>query len=157
MTFAATHAPALIPVSTGPAAGRVLVLDTDADRQALLADVVGRAGSEVTFATSGVEAMERLATRRPEIVLVAGLEDGSARGFLSWARPRYPEVALVALAGSIEDATELYNLGADIVETMPLDPDRLGAKLGAAMRRLPAHAPVIPVAEGAPALATQAA
>jgi two-component system OmpR family response regulator len=155
MTFAATPSPNLIPLQREPAAGRVLVLDTSADRRALLADVVGRAGSEVAIATSGVEAMERLSTRRPDIVLVADLEDGSTRGFLAWARPRYPEVALVALAGSIEDSTELYHLGADIVETLPLDPDRLGAKLAAAMRRIPAHAPVVPTAE--PALVTQAA
>jgi DNA-binding response OmpR family regulator len=155
MTFAATHTPTVIPLQSEAAVGRVLVLDTAPDRRALLADVVGRAGSEVAIATSGVEAMERLSTRRPDIVLVADLEDGSTRGFLAWARPRYPEVALVALAGSIEDSTELYHLGADIVETLPLDPDRLGAKLAAAMRRIPAHAPVVPTVE--PAVITQAA
>jgi DNA-binding response OmpR family regulator len=159
MTFATPNSHNLIPLAGDAAAGRVLVLDTDPDRRALLADVVGRAGSEVALATSGVEAIERLTSRGADIVLVADFEDGSPHGFIAWARPRYPELALVALADDIEDATELYRLGADIVETLPLDPDRLGAKLAAAMRRIPAHAPVavVPTAEPPPALAIQAA
>ena len=125
--------------------GRVLVLDHDPERQALLADVVGRAGADIMLAGSGVEAMEQLATGEAQSLLVADLEDGSLRGFISWARPRYPGLAVIALADDIEGATELYRLGADIVETLPLDPDRLGAKLAAAMRRVPsdAGAPVI--------------
>jgi DNA-binding response OmpR family regulator len=165
MTFAARNPHDLIPLPSDPASGRVLVLDTDPDRRALLADVVGRAGSEVALAHTGVEAIERLGTRHPDVVLVADFEDGSPHGFVAWARPRYPELALVALADDIEDATELYRLGADIVETLPLDPDRLGAKLAALMRRsaaagaraAEAAAPVVPTAEPPPALAIQAA
>jgi DNA-binding response OmpR family regulator len=114
------------------------VLDADPERQALLADVVARASADIVLAGSGVEAMDRLETRRPHSLLVADLEDGSLRGFISWARPRYPDLAIIAIADGVGDATELYRLGADIVETLPLEPDRLGAKLAAAMRRVPA-------------------
>ncbi len=159
MTFAAPNSHNLIPLPSNPASGRVLVLDTDPERRALLADVVGRAGSEVALAASGVEAIERLASRGADVVLVADFEDGSPHGFIAWARPRHPELALVALADDIEDATELYRLGADIVETLPLDPDRLGAKLAAVTRRMASHAPaaVVPTAEPPPTLAIAAA
>jgi DNA-binding response OmpR family regulator len=148
-------------MSTASAAGRpngrVLVVDTDHSRQALLADVVARTGAEVVLAGSGVEAMERLSTRRPDIVLVADLDDGSARGFLAWAGPRHPDISLVAIADDIEDATELYHLGADLVETLPLDPDRLGAKLAATTRRFAARGNAAVPVDGEPALLTQAA
>jgi len=112
----------------------VLVMDTDTDRRDLLADVVTRAGGRPTVSTTGAEAMERLATEAPECMLVADLPDGSARAFIAWARPRYPALAIVAVADGVQESTELYHAGADLVATMPLDGDLLGAKLAAALR-----------------------
>jgi DNA-binding response OmpR family regulator len=142
--LAPTRTRTVTRIPTGVSTGRVLVLDTDEGRQALLSDLVARAGTDVVLAASGVEAMDRLRTRRPDGVLIADLEDGSARGFLAWLRPRYPDLAVIAVAPGIEEATELYLLGADIVETLPLDPDRLGAKLAAVMRRKTAIAHAMP-------------
>jgi DNA-binding response OmpR family regulator len=113
---------------------RVLVLDASNDRRALLADVVTRAGGEASFASSGAEAIERLGTRRPQCLLVGGLPDGSRRAFIAWARPRFPDVAIVAIADQREHATELYNAGADDIALAPIDADLLGAKLAAAVR-----------------------
>jgi len=115
---------------------QVLVLDTDSERQGLLADVVTRAGGESSLAGTGADALAALRDDAPNAVLVAGLPDGSSRGFVSWARPRYPDLAIVAVAGDAAEATDLYNAGADVVTTLPLDPDLLGAELAAALRRV---------------------
>lgn len=116
---------------------RVLVLDTDGERQWALSDAVHRAGGEAIVARSGAEAVKLLAQDADELpaLLVGGLPDGSRRGFVAWARPRLPDLAIVAIADDAGEATALYNAGADIVTTAPLDPDLLGAKLGAALRR----------------------
>ena len=113
---------------------RVLVLDTEADRRDLLSDVVTRAGGQSAAATSGADAIERLKSDTPECVLVADLPDGTARAFIAWARPRYPDLAIVAIADGVQESTELYHAGADLVATVPIDADLLGAKLGAALR-----------------------
>lgn len=122
---------------TNASTSRILVIDGDPERQWLLADAVRRAGDEPAVVRSGAAAVELLREAGAELpaMLVAGLPDGSRRGFVSWARPRFPEVAIVALADDAGEATALYNAGADIVTAPPIDPDLLGAKLGAARRR----------------------
>jgi DNA-binding response OmpR family regulator len=119
------------------APNRVLVLDVDGERQDLLADVVTRAGGVSRPAGSGAAAVEILLDdEHLQLVLVAGLPDGSPRGFVSWARPRHPDLAIVAVARNAAEATDLYNAGADVVTSLPLDPDLLGAELAAALRRV---------------------
>ena len=115
---------------------RVLVLDGDSERQSILDDIVARAGGETDLATTGADAIELMADGDAHALLVAGLPDGSRRGFVSWARPRFPDLAIVAIAADASEATDLYNAGADIVTTLPIDPDLLGAKLAAALRRV---------------------
>jgi DNA-binding response OmpR family regulator len=116
------------------AAPRVLVIDGDSDRRDLLTDVVTRSGGRPEIAATGAETIELLAAQAPECLLVASLPDGTARAFIGWARPRYPAVAIVAIADGVQESTELYHAGADLVAPMPLDADLLGAKLAAAMR-----------------------
>jgi DNA-binding response OmpR family regulator len=118
----------------GSTAGSVLVLDADDERRDLLADVVTRAGGEHSLAASGAEAIEQLRSSTAQAILVAGLPDGTRAAFVAWARPRYPHVAIAAVAEHVEHATELYNAGADVVMILPIDHDLLGAKLGAAIR-----------------------
>jgi DNA-binding response OmpR family regulator len=112
----------------------VLVVDTDADRRELLADAVTRAGGQSAVAGTGAETIERLGRETPECLLIADLPDGSARAFIAWARPRFPELAIVAVGDGAAESTELYHAGADLVASMPLDADLLGAKLAAALR-----------------------
>ena len=149
----ALAAPAVVPIGrptgddirnhrrghrSSPAARRaslVLVLDGDGERQALFADIVTRAGGETVRSCSGADAIGALESHEPQAILVAGLPDGSLRGFIAWARPRHPDLAIVAVADGAQDATDLYNAGADVVATAPVDPDLLGAKLAAALRR----------------------
>jgi DNA-binding response OmpR family regulator len=120
-----------------PTASRILVLDRGGERQWLLVDAVTRAGVEAAVAHTGAEALELLTASQNDLpaLLVGELPDGSARGFVAWARPRFPDLAIVAVATDAGEATDLYHAGADIVTTPPLDPDLLGAKLGAALRR----------------------
>ena len=126
------------PITSTSTSSRVLVLDADGERQWALSDAVHRAGGEAVVARTGAEAVKLLAHDADALpaLLVGGLPDGSRRGFVAWARPRLPDLAIVALADDAGEATALYNAGADIVTTAPLDPDLLGAKLGAALRRV---------------------
>jgi DNA-binding response OmpR family regulator len=130
---APTASPDPVPARRG-SAPRVLVMDTDSDRRDLLTDVVTRAGGRPEIGATGAETIGLLADDTPECLLVAGLPDGTARAFIAWARPRYPGVAIVAIAQDVPESTELYHAGADLVAPMPIDADLLGAKLSAAMR-----------------------
>lgn len=116
---------------------RILVVDGDPERQWLLSDALLRRGVEGAVAPSGADAVALLQDAGADFpaVLVGGLPDGSRRGFVSWARPRFPELAIVTLADDTGEATALYNAGADIVTVPPIDPDLLGAKIRAALRR----------------------
>ncbi|MEA2146388.1 MAG: hypothetical protein QOG59_1975 [Solirubrobacteraceae bacterium] len=120
-----------------PATSRILVLDRGGERQWLLVDAISRAGGEPAVAHTGAQALELLNAPPQDIpaLLVGELPDGSARGFVAWARPRFPDLAIVAVAAEAGEATDLYHAGADIVTTPPLDADLLGAKLAAALRR----------------------
>jgi DNA-binding response OmpR family regulator len=113
------------------------VLDRGGERQWLLVDAISRAGGEPAVAHTGAQALELLNAPPQDIpaLLVGELPDGSARGFVAWARPRFPDLAIVAVAAEAGEATDLYHAGADIVTTPPLDADLLGAKLAAALRR----------------------
>ena len=125
------------PAAPASATSRILVLDRPGERQWLLVDAVTRAGSESAVAHTGAQALEMLNAQAENLpaLLVGELPDGSARGFVAWARPRFPDLAIVAVATETGEATDLYRSGADIVTTPPLDPDLLGAKLAAALRR----------------------
>lgn len=125
------------PGARASAASRILVLDREGERQWLLIDAVTRAGGEAAVAHTGAEALELLNATDDDVpaLLVGEIPDGSARGFVAWARPRFPDLAIVAVATEAGEATDLYHAGADIVTTPPLDPDLLGAKLAAALRR----------------------
>ncbi len=125
------------PAAPASATSRILVLDREGERQWLLIDAVTRAGGEAAVAHTGAEALELLNATADDLpaLLVGELPDGSARGFVAWARPRFPDLAIVAVATEAGGATDLYHAGADIVTTPPLDPDLLGAKLAAALRR----------------------
>ena len=126
-----------VAAAHAPATSRILVLDREGERQWLLVDAVTRAGGEAALAHTGAEALEALTEATDDLpaLLVGELPDGSARGFVAWARPRFPDLAIVAVATEAGEATDLYHAGADIVTTPPLDADLLGAKLAAALRR----------------------
>jgi DNA-binding response OmpR family regulator len=119
------------------ATSRILVLDREGERQWLLVDAVTRAGGDAAVAHTGAHALELLNAADEDLpaLLVGELPDGSARGFIAWARPRFPGLAIVAVASEAGEATDLYHAGADIVTSPPLDSDLLGAKLAAALRR----------------------
>jgi DNA-binding response OmpR family regulator len=131
------------PARRAPIA-QVVVLEDDDARRDLLSDIVERAGAQPTSVGSGAEALDHLRTDHVDCLLVGELPDGSAQAFVEWARPRHPELAILAIAAGVADATELYHAGADLVAMLPLDVDLLGAKLAAAMRRL-APAPQQPL------------
>ena len=111
---------------------RVLVVDDEPDTVRLTALVLERAGADVVSATSGRQALERLDSARPDLILL-DLEmpemDGYAlMGYVSGWRQRVnrkpPVVAFTAQTG-VEQRIEAA--GFDLCITKPVLPGRLVA------------------------------
>ena len=93
----------------------VLVVDDDADVRNLLTAVLSRAPMSVVEASSGSEAMERLARVEFDVALVdVHLPDHSGLDILRWARDADIDIEMIVLTGNadVETAVEAMRLGA---------------------------------------------
>jgi DNA-binding NtrC family response regulator len=117
---------------------RVLIVEDDALARKGMADLLSLWGYEVTTASDGAEALERVAEESPAVVvsdLVMPGMDGLA--LLSALRVDHPEITVIMLTGqgSIESAVQAMKEGAYDYLTKPLDPARLQILLERALDR----------------------
>ena len=117
---------------------RVLIVEDDAPARKGMADLLSLWGYEVTTASDGAEALERVAEESPAVVvsdLVMPGMDGLA--LLSALRVDHPEITVIMLTGqgSIESAVQAMKEGAYDYLTKPLDPARLQILLERALDR----------------------
>src|SRR4051794_41437583 len=117
--------------------GSVLVVDDDGDVRALVAELLTRAGYEVSQAPNGREALKLLFDERPDLVLL----DVSMPELDGWAtleRIRelsdVPVVMLSALGAELEKARAL-RAGADDYVTKPFGRQELLARVETVLRR----------------------
>ncbi|MDG0809183.1 response regulator transcription factor [Cohnella rhizosphaerae] len=127
---------------------RVLVVDDEASISEAIAYALGREGYEVETAADGVEALEKVAARRPDVMVLdvmmprmSGYDvcrklDGRDR----------PAILLLTVKNDIVDKVLGLELGADDYMTKPFDIRELLARVKALARRMQDHAP-----PGAPA------
>ena len=123
-----SHSPSEIP----PAPSRLLVVDDEATARRALARLLTEDGYEVDVAGSGEEALEKLLTAPPDVLLtdvrmpgIDGIE------LLTRARaidPGLPVVIMTAY-GTVRDAVEAMRAGADYYVTKPIDLDELALVL----------------------------
>ena len=131
---------------------RVLIVEDDAPARKGMADLLSLWGYEVTTASDGAEALERVAEESPAVVvsdLVMPGMDGLA--LLSALRVDHPDVTVIMLTGqgSIESAVQAMKEGAYDYLTKPVDPARLQILLERALDRTESAREVAPAASRA--------
>jgi two-component system response regulator HydG len=108
--------------------GRILVVDDERNHAQVLAEVLERAGHEVTIATTFEEGREEILAEEFQM-LVTDLDLGEHRGteLLELARQRNPDagVLVVSGVGSVDDAVEAMQMGAVHFLTKPLQMDKV--------------------------------
>jgi DNA-binding NtrC family response regulator len=111
-----------------PEADRILVVEDDAAQRIGLQQLLKSWGFAVDAASDGQEALEKMATVRPTIVLsdlvmprMSGLD------FLTAVRPDHPDVTVVLMTaqGTVETAVAAIKQGAYDYLSKPIDPQRL--------------------------------
>jgi two-component system, OmpR family, KDP operon response regulator KdpE len=128
--------------------GRILVVDDEVEIRRALRTGLGYQGYDVEAVASGEEALERMATWRPDVVLLdLGLP--GADGFEVLSRMRRlgrAAVIVVSVMPGEKDKVRALDLGADDYVTKPFGMDELLARIRAVLRRqaaIPGGEPVL--------------
>jgi CheY-like chemotaxis protein len=136
------HAPL---TSLGDLGGvRVLAIDDEEDALGLLRVVLEAAGAEVVTIASAQEGLERLASVRPDVLVVdLGMPEMDGFSFIRHVRSApdrairdTPAAALTAFARS-EDRTKALQSGFEMHLAKPVDPGELVASVATLVRRSP--------------------
>jgi diguanylate cyclase (GGDEF)-like protein len=133
-------APTGVDGAPAPRAGlRVMVIDDDRTLLLLMAKVLGQAGHTVTVAADGVEALHRIGTDRPHLVItdwemprMDGLTFCKALRQTSAGRRIY--IMIVTGHGDEQRLQEAFLAGADDYVTKPIRPNELLARMRAGQR-----------------------
>lgn len=119
-------------------ADRVLVIDDDPGIRRLLISALGFAGFDVDVAGDPTEALEQIARRAPEVIVLDVMLPG-ADGFelLQLLRARAVDVPVLFLTArdAVEDRVRGLRLGGDDYVTKPFSVVEVGARLQALLRR----------------------
>src|SRR5580700_11125929 len=111
---------------------RILVVEDDANERRGLADLLATWGYETQVAGDGEEALERLPSFEPQLIIsdlrmprMTGME------LLRRLRDEAPDVGVIMLTGqaTVEEAVEATKLGAFNFIEKPIDPKRLQVEL----------------------------
>jgi two-component system OmpR family response regulator len=129
---------------TAGTADRVLVVDDDPGIRRLLISALQFAGFDVTVAGDLSEALEQVARRAPDVIVLDVMLPG-ADGFeiLQLLRARAVNVPVLFLTArdAVEDRVRGLRLGGDDYVTKPFSVVEVGARLQALLRRARGGAP----------------
>lgn len=118
---------------------RLLVVEDDTAISRLLEDNLVYEGFNVACATDGTEALEKVATFIPDLVLLDLMLPGKS-GFevcqQITERPNRPGIIVLTSRRADSDKVRALNLGADDYVTKPFGSDELLARIRVALRRL---------------------
>lgn len=121
-----------------PKEGKILVVEDELAERRGLADLLRAWGYEVEAASDGAEALEKIPTFNPSLVIsdlrmprIGGMD------LLKRVRETRPELAFIMLTGqgTIEEAVEATKLGAFNFLEKPLEPKRLQVELRNCLER----------------------
>jgi DNA-binding NarL/FixJ family response regulator len=119
--------------------GIVLIVDDTPDNLALLSDALDAAGYMVLVALDGASALERIARRRPDVILLDAMMPG-LDGFETCRRIKaqaafadIPVLFMTALTDS-EHVVEGFSAGGIDYVTKPIRPDEVLARVAAHLR-----------------------
>ena len=116
---------------------RILVIDDDPDIRTFLEEILKSAGHEVILAADGREGVERYRNSPADLVitdLYMPIQDGPDT--IRELRSCHPEVAVIAMSGSIDTGTMLsiaQNLATVGILQKPFAPDELIAAVTKAL------------------------
>ena len=130
------------PKLTGLRGVRVLAVDDEPEARNVLRAILESAGADVEMASSGAEVLERLVTRRPDVLIAdVGMPgmDGfdlieQVRAFQDVDVRDVPAAALTAYARP-EDRTHALHSGFEMHLAKPVDPAELVASVATLARR----------------------
>lgn len=120
--------------------GRILVVEDERDISALVAYHLAREGYRVRTAEGGPEALEAMASERPDLIvldlMLPGLSGYEVLGEMR-RRPELVDVPVVLLTARRDEADRVkgFELGADDYLTKPFSPRELVLRVGAVLRR----------------------
>ena len=124
---------------------RILIVEDDPRTSASVALYLRHAGYDVDVASSGTEALERAASRPPDLLVLDVMLPGLDGVEVCRALRARSEVAIIMLTARTVEEDRLRGLeaGADDYVTKPFSPRELVARVGAVLRRArPARPPV---------------
>lgn len=115
----------------------ILVIDDEAQIRRLIGAALTRAGYDVIDAANAREAVARVASRKPDAVLIdLGLPDRDGLELVAnFASKGDMAILVVSARDATDEKVAALDLGADDYVTKPFDTDELLARLRAALRR----------------------
>ncbi|MFO0630867.1 MAG: sigma-54 dependent transcriptional regulator [Polyangiales bacterium] len=116
------------PAENATPRGRLLVVDDEATARRALATLLTEDGYEVDTAASGSEALERIASHPPDIVVTDVRMPGiDGVELLTRTKALDPNIAVVVMTafGTVRDAVRAMRAGAEHYVTKPVDLDEL--------------------------------
>jgi diguanylate cyclase (GGDEF)-like protein len=118
---------------------RVLVVDDDRAMRLLLEKILQDGGHQVTLAANGLEALEKIKTERPQLIItdwvMAGM-DGITLCRKLREVPEYQSIYVIVMTAyeAAGKLIEAFEAGADDYVIKPVSPKMFRARLGAAQR-----------------------
>lgn len=115
---------------------RILVVDDDLLNRRVLALSLGNKGFKVSVADSGIQALELINKKAPDLVLLDIFMPGMD-GFQVLAQLKsnsdlmHIPVIVISASGAVEDMVKSIEMGAEDYITKPIDPAFLHAKITA--------------------------
>ncbi len=107
---------------------RILVVDDEVELALRCQQLLKSKGYEVDLAINGVEALERMESSQPHLLITDLKMPGmSGMELLEKAKAQYPDLSAVMMTAysTVEDAVEAMRLGADDFVPKPFSPDHL--------------------------------
>jgi DNA-binding response OmpR family regulator len=128
-----------------PAQGTILVIDDDKTMLRLLQDALGKAGFQVILASNGIDGLQELYARQPDLVLLDVMMP-RMDGWEALARirqlSRVPVIMLTAKDAE-NDKVRGFQLGVDDYVTKPFSFAELIARSTAVLRRMRTTSPAL--------------
>jgi DNA-binding response OmpR family regulator len=125
---------------------RILVVEDDETLASVLRDNLEYDGFIVECVPDGLEAVERIRTKRPHLILldlmIPSLDGFEVCRFVS-ARPDRPPIIILSARTQQEDKIRGLTLGADDYVTKPFSLDELLARIHAVLRRTQPRIPTL--------------